>query len=255
MTAVAIDGFPGETERLDLMHEVFDPITWQHLERLGPLHGRHVLDAGAGRGRVAKALWERIGPNGRLLAVDLKEAHLADHGDVRYERRVLNLEQAAELPDTFDLVFSRMVLDHVAGRDEAVAQLATLVRPGGTLFLQDLDIRPAMGPDVPADYARLVDAYHRWCVGNGYDYRWISTVPALMERCGLAEVQVVSQTIWFRGGSAFARMFGATLAVHRDQMADWMDPAEIEAAYHWMQAPTTGWVPGSALWSVWGRRP
>jgi len=247
MTGIA--GFPSDPERLQLMHSVFDPLTWQHLDRFGPLKGLRVLDAGAGRGLLAKALWERIGPTGRLLAADLKPAHLADHGDVAYERRVVDLAVLDNVPEEFDLVFSRLALDHVAERDQAVKNLAERVAPGGTLFLQDLDMTPAMTHE--SDYGAVVRSYHRWCLDHGYDYQWIRTVPALLDSCGLLDVNVFEQVIWFRCGSPYARMFGATLAVHRDEMDD---PAQAARIYTELQEGS-GWLPGSSFFSVWGRRP
>lgn len=242
---------PGERERLELGATFFDPITWRHLLDLGDLDGRTVLDAGAGRGRLSRWFSERVGATGSVLAVDRNQAHLDDHGDVPYERRLVDLTDLSAVPERFDVVFSRFVLDQVTARDDVVRALARRLRPGGTLFLQDIDLaRMAAAGD--ADYAAVARAHYEAQVGRGFDFAWIRGVPRLLEEAGLVDVRVREEVMWLRSGSHLARFTAAALVAHEDEMLAHVEQALVERA---LRVLLTGdaWLPAMSIWSVWGR--
>src|SRR3954451_10772053 len=59
-----------ERDRLDSLTSLYDARTLELCERLGLAPGWECLDAGAGTGSLAVALAERVGPSGRVPALD-----------------------------------------------------------------------------------------------------------------------------------------------------------------------------------------
>jgi len=115
-----------------------------------PLRGdERLLDAGTGTGHTALAFAPRVG---HVTAVDLTEPMLAQGRLLAAERGVANVAfergdvEHLPFPDAaFDLVTSRYSAHHVPRPAVAVAELARVLRPGGTLLLADV-----VAPDDPA---------------------------------------------------------------------------------------------------------
>jgi trans-aconitate 2-methyltransferase len=125
---------------------VADPMTnWGMtvLDRL-PLHGDEtVLDAGCGSGRVTEALVERL-PHGRVVALDASPSmiekareRLARFGD-RVAFVVADLGHTLPLdgPAPVDAILSTATFHWVPDHDALFANLAAVLRPGGSLVAQ-----------------------------------------------------------------------------------------------------------------------
>jgi SAM-dependent methyltransferase len=99
---------------------------------LAPSRGVRVLDVGAGTGAVTSAMSRVVGPDGLLLAVDPAVTML------RMAARKARIRTiAGALPhipcrtETFDVVTAGFVLSHVADPEEALAEMARVLTPGG----------------------------------------------------------------------------------------------------------------------------
>lgn len=100
--------------------------------------GEAVLDVGCGRGATLLPAAERVGPNGRVLGVDLSEEMLGLLTRELEERGVANASvrrmdaQALEVPDqSFDVVLSSFVVHLLPHPEAAVGELWRALRPGG----------------------------------------------------------------------------------------------------------------------------
>lgn len=93
------------------------------------------LDAGCGDGRYLAALAAEL-PE-RVAGVDISERILetARAQAPRAELRQANLERLPFADGEFDLVLSSQVIEHVLDREGAAAELARVLRPGGTLVI------------------------------------------------------------------------------------------------------------------------
>jgi SAM-dependent methyltransferase len=103
-----------------------------------PAADARVLDIGAGRGAITRALVESRGPAGSIVAGDISPRMLEQLAALRLpgvETRLLDA-RALDLPDaSFDVVFAGFVLSAIPEPAPALAELARVLRPGGQLLL------------------------------------------------------------------------------------------------------------------------
>lgn len=125
-----------------------------------PAADARVLDIGAGRGAITRALVESRGSAGSIVAGDISPKMVDQLAALQLpgvEARLLDA-RALDLPDaSFDVVFAGFVLSSIPDPATAIVELARVLRPGGQLLLS------APGP-CPADdwwirYGEIVDEY------------------------------------------------------------------------------------------------
>ena len=91
-----------------------------------------------GNSSVARWLSEQVTASGSVLATDLEIKWMpTDSTEVRIERHNLVSDPIPE--NTYDLIHARLILIHLAERDRILAKLATALRPGGWLLVEDFD--------------------------------------------------------------------------------------------------------------------
>ena len=125
----------GLQERLDAQ---LDPLGRLAMDRLAPRPGERVVDVGCGCGGTTVELAARVGPEGRVLGLDVSEPMLA-----RARERTAAAPQVtfacgdaqthALEPGGFDVVFSRFGVMFFADPVAAFANLRRGLRPGGRL--------------------------------------------------------------------------------------------------------------------------
>ena len=130
----------GDRARLESLAEIFRPTTLSFLDRLDIEPGMACLDVGSGTGDITFELARRVGPNGRVVGVDIDETRVEEaRRDAaafemsNVEFHVANIRKKTEAPPEFDLVYSRLLIDHVAHPDDVIARMRDTLRPGGVL--------------------------------------------------------------------------------------------------------------------------
>ncbi len=111
------------------------PRATQALEQLPLRPGQHVADLGCGEGWASRWLAERVGAQGRVVGVDGSEAMLAQARQRPLPGLRYQLGSLLDLPfpdGSLDHVFSMEALYYV-DLDEALAEAARVLRPGGWL--------------------------------------------------------------------------------------------------------------------------
>ena len=132
-------GWSEERARLAGIEALWDTGTRDLLIRHGARAGAKALEVGAGGGSIVEWLAGQVGPGGHVLATDLDTRFVdALASDVVEVRRADVVED--ELPEgVFDVVHTRLVLEHLAGRDRALDRLVGALKPGGWLIVEDYD--------------------------------------------------------------------------------------------------------------------
>lgn len=193
MGAYAMEN-PLEVERLESKTDADAAL--RQLELVGLAPGMAVLDAGSGTGAVARAIAARVGPAGRVVALDgsrerslaglglAREAGAARLGFVTGDVTAPPLREAS-----FDLVWSRFLFGYLSDPDLALARLAALARPGGKVVVGEVDghglfhwpVPPALAEAMPRFEAALRGVFDPYA-GRKLYHRF--------RRCGLRDVKV-----------------------------------------------------------------
>ena len=131
-----------ETRRLILQGEILRPATERLLRDAGLAVGMRVLDVGCGAGDVAMIASRIVGPSGAVVGMDQDAASIAGaaHRARRAGLDIRFLEARVEdRPDfgQFDLAVGRLVLFHSADPVAFVRDVASHVRPGGTVAFHE----------------------------------------------------------------------------------------------------------------------
>jgi SAM-dependent methyltransferase len=241
-------------ERLELLERCFDPLTERHLDDRGVDAGWHCLEVGAGGGSVVRMLCERVGPEGRVLAVDLEPRLLDGLSAPNLEVRRLDVVTEALPEAAFDLIHTRAVLLHIPQRDEVLASLLRALRPGGLLLLEELDLSPALNTE-DGFYRRAIETAYRPLFAAGLDPVWAGTLPAILDSAGLVDTGSTRDLMTFTGGSTMAEFFRVTWLQFLESLpySD-ADRQVIEAARTEFARPC-GPFDAWALVAAWGRRP
>lgn len=165
----------------------------------GIVSGAQVADVGCGPGAMLVTLAEVVGPTGHVVGVDADPAAV---GAARVAFAAARLRAALAPgtvrrgradatgipPGSVDAVVLRHVLAHNGGSEQRILNhLAGLVRPGGRVYLLDVDLAgAAQGPAVAGE---LHDRYVRWHRSRGNDPRVGRRLGELARRAGLTVVQ------------------------------------------------------------------
>ena len=135
--------------------------------------GARVADVGCGPGAMLPALSAAVGPGGRVHAVDGDLAAVAAAGALVAAAGLANVSVAEGRADrtgeagSLDAVMLRHVLAHNGGEDAIVGHLATLVRPGGCLYLVDTDGTAIRTLPEHADLTDLNERYAAFRAARG----------------------------------------------------------------------------------------
>jgi SAM-dependent methyltransferase len=120
-----------------------------------------ILEAGAGSGGMLTWFARKTGPDGDVLGLDIDLSRAAPATPpVRHLQA--DLYAPATEPETFDLVYARLVLMHLPDPARAITALSSWLKPGGVLAIADLDCSTCMPADMDApgasEFATALDA-------------------------------------------------------------------------------------------------
>jgi SAM-dependent methyltransferase len=193
----ALELDPAEVERYRMMAEqarAVEADLWE-LAGIGP--GARVADVGCGPGALLPALSAEVGPDGQVQAAD------GDPAAVGAARSLVDAAGLANVTvtqgradhtgleeDSLDVVMLRHVLAHNGGAEDAiVAHLAGLVRPGGCVYLVDVDGTAMRTLPEHADLTDLQERYAAFRAARGDDNRAGLRLADRLVRAGLELVE------------------------------------------------------------------
>lgn len=202
-----------ETARLQAQaarHPVGERLRWAGLGS-----GQTVVDAGCGPGELSRIAAELVGPTGRVLGFDRSEVRLEEArarpppaGAGALEFLTGDVLAPPVPPGSADFVLCHYVLEHVPNRPAAVAALAALLRPGGTLCLCDADhVGNIMWPVSP-ELERGLQTVRAALLEAGIDAHAGRKLFSLARDAGLVNLEVRAEAIGYAGEAPEAEVDG-----------------------------------------------
>ncbi len=188
-------------DRQRLLGKIYAGHTDQLLDSLDLPPEVRCLDIGCGIGETTRQLAGRLGSSGEVVGLDINATLLAVAGDtpsgfganiVYQEGDAHNLEFEDE---SFDFVFVRYVLQHLAKPEIVLAEMLRVCKPGGIVAVQEPDLSKCYC--FPPNWAveRISDYWCRLMANSSIGSRlWplfselgYSSVNVDFELCGLYE--------------------------------------------------------------------
>jgi ubiquinone/menaquinone biosynthesis C-methylase UbiE len=153
-----------DEKRLQALNHICNPHTLNFLDQnLPDLTNKVVVDVGCGIGMMTVELAKRVGPQGKVIAVDISEEQLTLAKAYAHIHQLTNIEFVCQSADSLeqikvkaDLVYTRFLLEHVQNPIHILKQMYGLLKPGGYLFCENLLSYESMFC-VPE-----TDIYHDW---------------------------------------------------------------------------------------------
>src|ERR1051325_11478356 len=188
-----------ELERLGLQHQLWLAQAADAWERAGFRRGQKLLDVGCGPGFATIDLAQRVGPRGKVVAMDSSERFLAHLEALVKARGLANIrvaqgsvERLAIGESGFDGAYARWVLCFVRRPAAVLRQVARRLKRGGVFVIQDYYNYEhlVVAPQSEA-FRRVFRAVHESWVARGGDPDIGCKLPGLLHREGFEVREIV----------------------------------------------------------------
>jgi demethylmenaquinone methyltransferase/2-methoxy-6-polyprenyl-1,4-benzoquinol methylase len=203
--------FSSVAARYDLMNDVLSGGLhrwWKAftIRQAGVRPGMRVLDVAAGTGDLARAFVRDVGVDGLVVLADVNQRMLAAGRDRLLDEGVIAPAVRCDaerlpFPDrTFDVVSVGFGLRNMTHKEEALAQMRRVLRPGGCLLVLEFSkIWEPLAPLYDAYSMRVMPWLGQRIAGDGASYRYLAEsirmhpsqqeLAKMMERAGLERVE------------------------------------------------------------------
>jgi SAM-dependent methyltransferase len=202
-----------EQARLLTLARVIDPETRRTLSELRVAPGWSCCDVGSGAGTVVAWLAERVGPEGRVVSIDVDTRFqpVSVDGVVEVHQRDVTSEPIGDAE--FDLVHARGLLQHLVEREAVLDAMVAAAKPGGWVVVTDTDWVQFDAQVIPEPFATLSAVARGFSVQqHGYDGDWGRRLVGAFVARGLEDVEVEGRTWTMHGGTDSAEWFVGALA-------------------------------------------
>ncbi len=193
--------------RLAVLNEVHGPDSREFLLRAGLQPGMRVLEVGCGSGNMALWMAQQVGPSGSVVACDVsaeqvevtaRRAEATELGNIN--TWVASAESTGLKADSFDLVYARFVLMHLGHPNLALDEVRRLLKPGGTLAVEDGDFCTPFACPPSKAFDRAFELYRELGEKRGRRFQIGSELYGLVRAAGFEEISMhLSQPVYARG--------------------------------------------------------
>jgi SAM-dependent methyltransferase len=166
------------------------------VDHIGIKPGSRVIDIGCGPIGILNLLSERVGPQGRVVGLEYVPRFAEMARNEIAHRNLTNVEvvQADALSNglqtnSFDFAHERLVMINIPAPETIVSEMVSLVRPGGTVAVEEVDHASWLCHPAHASWDTLVQTYHSAFRANGGNVSFGRRLPELLRLAGLEDVQ------------------------------------------------------------------
>jgi len=191
-----LGGTNTERDRLLRQAEQFEPTANWLLDQIAIQPGCRVVDIGCGPIGILNLLSKRVGPRGAVIGVE-REQRFVEMALIEITKRNLHnvtmvcadgLNTGLE-KGSFDLVHERLVLINVSACEALLMEMLSLLRPGGTIVLQDVDNVSWLCQPAHPSWDILLNAFHTVFHAGGGDAFIGRRLPVLLHAAGVRNIQ------------------------------------------------------------------
>jgi SAM-dependent methyltransferase len=202
---------PSELERLRLQSLVWEPTGRRLLSKLGGGSGGRALDVGCGAMGWLRILSQWVGASGRVVGADIDETMLEAARSLLEEEDIANVELVVDdlfdsklEPRSFDLVHARYQIAPLGRGPEQLAAHRRLLKPGGSLVLEEWDLASwHFNPPAPAA-ERLIRLLAEIFAGWGGEAG--RGLPQLLRQIGIEQPAIDAHVIALPPGHPYLRL-------------------------------------------------
>lgn len=249
-----------ESERLRKLEALFDPRTQAFIKKIGLRKGHSILEAGAGRGGLLPWLWETVGEQGHVTAIDLKTRfidHLQQANLEVLEGDLIDIDLGKE---KFDLIHERYVLTHIADYRSVLRKMMAALKPGGWLLLEDADFSaarlPTATPQLGKAFKATIQARNLLFGKKHIDFAFGRRLGKLLDHFGFMNIQEETYAPLDRGGNGTAEIMRLSTLQLWDQYLETEAASEedLQTFVNLAGDPNQAAVYYSTV-SAWGQKP
>lgn len=204
--------FDSVAQRYDLMNDLMSAglhRLWKaYAVQVADLRaGQRVLDIAGGTGDMALAFARRVGPSGMVVHTDINAAMLGVGRDrlidagVVLPTLVCDAEKLPFADAAFDRVCVAFGLRNMTHKDQALREMARVLKPGGKLLVLEFSrVAPPLQKAYDWYSFNVLPRLGQWVAGDAQSYRYLAesirmhpdqaTLKALMLSNGFAHVDV-----------------------------------------------------------------
>lgn len=184
------------------------------IELSGVRPGHQVLDIAGGTGDLTMKFSDLVGPSGKVVLADINASMLQVGRDRLIDRGYAgNIEyvqaDAERLPfpdNSFNVVSIAFGLRNVTDKDQALRDMARVLRPGGKLLVLEFStpVNPLLGKAYDAYSFSALPLMGRLFAGDAESYRYLAesirmhpdqeTLKGMMEAAGLSQCRYYNMT-------------------------------------------------------------
>lgn len=237
------------------------------LDRVGLRPGQCAIDMGCGPLGVIDLLADRVGPQGRVVGLELNPANVALARAFAKDQGLANVtiiegdaRRSGLAADSFDLVHARALLVNIPDPAAVAAEMARLARPGGWVAGMEPDMAIQIGHPPNAGWERVHEIFCASFRADGADPFIGRRLPEIFREAGLTEIGVEAITHVYPAGHSRRTIRVDLVRSMRDKIvargiAGEQELDELDsAAREYLSDPQTLVLSG-VYFQAWGRKP
>lgn len=186
-----------DAERLHILNQVYGSASEAALLRAGLGQGMRVAEVGCGSGNMTCWIARQVGAQGAVVGVDKSPAQIelarrqaSEAGLRNVTFTVGDVYSTGLPPGSFDLAYCRFILIHLRRPAEALSAMRDLVRLGGCVVCEELDLSHWLCEPPESCMEQFIRLNLALGDRRGEDFRLGRRLPALFRQAGFAAPMV-----------------------------------------------------------------